>query len=312
MRARWWLAVVYLFILIPGWACTTSMPTNSEQVADTLGDITVRVPQTPYGKLVITNNTTRDILVPTSQDARVNERTFRFYRHTTTGWARLYPKPGYYVPPIADEPGLVILSGNTREINIGPTLNAYSNSWMDPFGEPLQGEFMVQVRYHWQNGPEDGETVLYSNPFLLRTANPVQDQEVRVDVDKRSPFALQIHNGASKPIWVPSICCPVPVYRSHTAFSDDGYLSLQYQTEVGAYRIFRGDKDRCDPKGPLQVDPGQTVTMDAGPWLQSQIEDLTGTYRWEVVFYQENVIVGGERMLRDARHIFSETFSYEK
>jgi hypothetical protein len=279
---------------------------------DASGYIEVQTSQPRYGldeglELIVTNDTPTDIRISVPPLAVVGEEAFRFYERTATGWRRLYPIPGYHAEPLGEGSSLVVPAGGERELDITHTLGAYMAYASE--SPTLTGEFLIQVRYGYADSPVTGELVQYSNEFRIGEEEPALGMDVNVQLVQRRSIAFTLTNNSDAPLWIP-ICSSIPVHYGGRAFSDDGYSSLQRLTDNGTWQIIR---DIClDPSQraePIQVCPGQEVSVDPARWFYYECDNLPpGTYRWDVVFYLEDYGANSDRMLRDVRHVFSDVF----
>lgn len=286
----------------------TSLPTPM-----TGGSIDIRTNQFQYSSLeglmlIVFNGTLTDIRIPTPRDAEVGEQTFRFYQKTMVGWERLCPIPGYLAVPIAEDSRLSIPAGHEIEFSISHTMGSYCAYRSK--SPRLTGEFVVQIKYEQDHRATDNELVQYSNEFLIGETETVEVNAVVVSAQSQS-LTFNLQNDSDAPLWFPSPCSSIPGHYVHTAFGDDGYLSLQRATSEGTWQIIHIDETDCDDKTePIRVDPGEAVTIAAAQWFQSELDNIIpGIYRWDVVFYLENY---ESSTLRDVRHVFSEPFEYEQ
>ena len=248
--------------------------------------------------LIVSNATQADITIPASQTDRVSERTFRFYKKTPLGWKRLQPDPGTLVVPLAQEPGLLVPAHSKIDVDITDFLGPYS----EEFGAPLTGTFIAQVRYIRS---DQFEFVQYSNEFPIDDTEPVTHTELNVNLVRAPSFGFTLQNNSNKPVWFSALCNNAAVAYG----ADDGYSTLQCLTEEGSWEPLYGECTRGIP--PARVDPGKTLTVDGAPWFEKKLNDRPpGIYRWDVVLYLKFDPEHNDAILRDVRHIFSETFQY--
>lgn len=249
-------------------------------------------------RLVISNLTSADITIPVQESDHRGERTFRFYKKTPLGWKRLQPIPDQFVPPIAEEPGLVVPARTKVELDISQFLGAHS----EKFGAPFTGTFIAQIRYIRS---DQYELVQYSNEFAINDTIPVSRAEVIVSLTQPESLVFGLQNNSNRPIWLSDLCNNVPIAYG----GDEGYTTLQRLTDEGTWEPLYGECTGGIP--PALISPGQTMIIDGAKWFQKKLEHHpAGVYRWDVVLYLE--LDQGPPILRDVRHIYSEAFEYAK
>ncbi len=317
------LILIGFFLALASQGCLSEIndarnatPTPKEALSRPLGTVKMETDKSQYAitdsvELVVSNTSTAKIIIPFPQNSEVGEQTFRFYKKTLMGWRRLYPIPGLLVAPVVNAPGLVIPSGSKSEISISPYLDTYDID--RNYASPLIGTFMVQTRYSRNDLGGTDELVQYSNAFQIGEAESIDVTGVTVNVTQTRSLVFSLQNNSNMPIWVPNRCSQAELQYGHSAFSDDGLLSLQRLTDETTWQIIRTTKTDCvnaiEP--PQVVLPGQAITIHGTQWFQAKLADLpAGIYRWDVVFYLEYDQVYKDYILRDVRHIFSETFEY--
>ena len=256
------------------------------------------VQDSEWDKLIVVNSTATDILIPYSISDPVGEKTFRFYRKTPIGWERMQPMPDIIVPPLANDPGVVISAQNTSTLNLG-LMGAYQ-----PYlGVPLTGTFMIQVRYRFMNS--ESEKVQYSNEFSVDSQQTISRTDVELSYLPPEPLRFTLRNNSLAPIWFIDVCTS----RYIDYGSDDGFLSLQRLTDEGTWQVIRGDCNQVTD--PIRINSKQTTTIDGGQWFNKKIKEAgAGVYRWEVVIYLSYDVSHNDPVLRYGHHIFSQTFEY--
>ncbi len=168
---------------------------------------------------------------------------------------------------------------------------------------------MVQIRYeHDPVTTTTHELVQYSNEFIITRTAPISSTEIVVKVNQPQLNNFELENNSSVSLWLPSACSGVDVYDN-----DDGYSSLQRLTSEGTWEIYRPLKSNCTGNvEAIFLEPGHSILVDTIRWLSIDRDVIApGIYRWDVVFYLEHVHPPSG-LLRDIRHIFSETFEYTR
>ncbi|CAG0936195.1 hypothetical protein TFLX_05061 [Thermoflexales bacterium] len=272
---------------------------------DTQGSVRAYTTQSQYQGLeawniVISNTLNSEIAIPTPKGDPIGEATFRFYRKQAAGWQRLIPLPGYLAAVNPGSSEFRLVPNTQLEFDISPVMASH-------FAWPLDGlegyYFLVQVRYTRRPIAEmQGELVVYTNEFAIPGPASLVNPGLVVEINHPGIADLELKNGFSAPLWVPSPCSNVQVYNE-----DNGYTSLERATEEGTWTVIRPYKSGC--RGELfdlvQIDPGQSMTLKHSYWFPAKDDASTpGTYRWNVVYYLENEVT----LLRDTRHVYSEPF----
>lgn len=266
--------------------------------------------------LVIANDTYGDIFIPAHADDPHAARTFRFYKKTPQGWARLRPFTGGVLATWGgNAPGIPVPAGSKETTRIAHTLGVYWPFWM---GES-EGVYLVQIRYQLSGKVPSPELVHYSNPFTIgHVDETIGGDEVSVNLGQDSPFSFSIQNNSKQTLWFPGACPHLPGTSycgwgeyGDEEYNDDGYLILQRQTDSGSWEMIRAGSSAWAWTEPLQVLPGQEAAVDAQQWFHPGMNGLEpGIYRWDVAFYLEKDQSGEWYCLDEVRHVFSEPFFY--
>lgn len=281
---------------VPGKGDTS--PSPSKELSTQLGQVMVQR-DSNNDNLIIYNRTSNDIFIPyPAKDNDVGERTFRFYQETPLGWKRLYPLPSPdlfagWIP--GGPPGLTISPGRKEEIAINEFLIAYTHSPTDTY--------MVQVRYKRNPTDENDNLVLYSDEFQAIAS--ISQTQVTVIATQPQSLLFNLQNASNVPIWFIDVCSKWGIKGG----VEDGYLSIQRQTDEGGWEVIHG---KCRLKTePVQVNPGKTMQINGGQWFKEELDGLpAGIYRWDVAFYLAVNRDWGQPFLEDVRHIFGQPFKY--